>query len=46
MYKWVKLNRTLSCLKIARKRETLSNNKECSLFYCFSPIIIYNIYSI
>ena len=24
----------------ARKRETLSNNQECSLFYCLSPVII------
>ena len=26
-------------LKIARKHETLSCNKECSLFYCFNPFI-------
>ena len=34
-----KLSRAFSCLKIAKKRETLSNNKEFSLFYCFSPAI-------
>ena len=28
--------------KIARKRETLSNNKVCSLLYCFIPNIIHS----
>ena len=33
-----KLSRTYSCLIIAGKYETLSNNKEYGLFSCFNPV--------